>query len=111
MINRPSYPNRTILGLLSLAAFLSASTVRGPLASGGKVIDLIIGVVVLFGSVLLFGQYRIVVSKARRTGGFREWAGPLSSQRLAKILLTIAFVSSISHIYESCLKIFAKVFE
>jgi hypothetical protein len=90
---------------------LGSATFRGPLSEGGKYADLIIGVLVLFGSVLIYGRFRISVAKARRAGGFREWNSLLTSRRLSQILLSTALVFGTLHIYEACLRIFIRVFE
>ena len=111
MIARASRPNKKHIGALAAFAALGAVTLRGPLSSGGKYVDLIIGVVVTFGCVLLYGQFRIGVSRARRTRGFREWSGLLTSHRLMQLLLLLGLVLGAWHIYEACLKIFSKVFE
>jgi hypothetical protein len=107
----PSRPNRIHVGILAALTLAGAATLRGPLAVGGKFVDLAIGVLVTFGCVVAYGQFRIGVSRARRTRGFREWSGPLTSHRLMQVLLLAAIVVGAWHIYEACLKIFTKVFE
>lgn len=111
MVARPARPNVIQIGLLGVLAVLGASTLRGVFAVGGKYVDLAIGVLVIFGGVLIYGRFRIGVSKARRMSGFREWSGPITSHRLMQLLLGIALLVGTWHIYEACLKIFSKVFE
>ncbi len=111
MVAKPARPNRVPIGLLGALALVGAATLRGPFALGGKYVDLVIGVLVIFGGVLLYGQFRIGVSRARRTRGFREWSGVLTSHRLTQLFLITSVVVGTWHIYEACLKIFSKVFE
>lgn len=111
MVARSSRPNRLHIGILAALTLVGAATLRGPFAVGGKFVDLAIGVVVVFGCVVAYGQFRIGVSRARRNRGFREWSGPLTSHRLTQILLVAAIVFGAWHIYEACLKIFTRVFE
>jgi len=111
MAAKPARPNRVEIGLLGVLVLFGAATLRGPLAFGGKYVDLAIGVLVIFGGVLIYGQFRIGVSRARRTRGFREWSGVLTSHRLMQLFLIASLVVSTWHIYEACLKIFSKVFE
>jgi len=111
MVAKPVRPNRLEIGLLGVLALLGAATLRGPFAFGGKYVDLAIGVLVIFGGVLIYGQFRIGVSRARRTRGFREWSGFLTSHRLMQLFLMASLVVGTWHIYEACLKIFSKVFE
>lgn len=111
MVARPARPNLVQIGALVGFILAGAITLRGPLALGGKIVDLVIGVAIVFGCVVIYGQFRIGVSKARRTRGFREWSGPLTSHRLMQFLLLAAVVLGAWHIYEGCLKIFVKVFE
>ena len=72
MIARASRPNKKHIGALAAFAALGAVTLRGPLSSGGKYVDLIIGVVVTFGCVLLYGQFRIGVWIDREEGRRRH---------------------------------------
>lgn len=111
MGTRPSRPNRLLVGSLVALVVFGAITFRGPLAVGGKYADLIVGVVVLFASVVIFGSYRIDVSSARRIRGFREWSGVLTSHRLMQFLLALSLLLGARHIYDACLRIFVKVFE
>lgn len=111
MVALPSRPNRIHVGILAALTLAGATTLRGPLAGGGKFADLTIGVLVTFGCVVAYGNFRIGVSRARRSRGFREWSGPLSSHRLMQILMLTALVFGAWHIYDACLKIFTKVFE
>lgn len=111
MAARRSRPSLPLIGLLGTSVVVGAVTLRGPLAVGGKYSDLAIGILVLFGAVLLYGRFRISVAQARRRGGFREWNSLLTSRRLSQILLCLAIVIGTWHIYEACLRIFIKVFE
>lgn len=111
MATRRSRPNLPLIALLGASVVIGLVTLRGPLAVGGKYSDLAIGVVVLFGAVLLYGRFRISVAQARRRGGFREWDSWLTSRRLSQTLLCLAIVVGTWHIYEACLRIFIKVFE
>ena len=111
MVSRSARPNLVMIALMGLLVALGVATLRGPLAGGGMFIDLTIGVVALFGSVVLFGMYRVSVSQARRNHGFREWSGPISSHRLMQLLLSVSLIVGTQHIYEACLKIFVKVYE
>ncbi len=111
MIVRPSRPNIVIIFSLGALTFFGAVTLLEPLAVGGKYADLFIGVVVLFASVVLYGSYRIDVSRSRRIRGFREWSGLLTSHRLMQLLLAISLLLGAQHIYDACLKIFVRVFE
>ena len=111
MVSRSARPNLVMIALMGLLVALGAATLRGPLAGGGMYVDLTIGVAALFGSVVLFGMYRVSVSQARRNHGFREWSGPISSHRLVQLLLCVSLIVGTQHIYEACLKIFVKVFE
>ena len=111
MVSRSARPNLVMIGLMGFLVVLASSTLRGPLAGGGMYIDLAIGVAALFGSVIVFGMYRVDVSQARRNRGFREWSGPVSSHRLVQLLLCASLMAGTLHIYEACLKIFVKVFE
>ena len=111
MVSRSARPNLVMIGLMGFLVVLASATLRGPLAGGRMYIDLAIGVAALFGSVVLFGMYRISVSQARRNHGFREWSGPVSSHRLMQLLLCVSLIAGTQHIYEACLKIFVKVFE
>jgi hypothetical protein len=111
MVSRSARPNIVMIALMGLLVVLAVATLRGPLSGGGMYVDLIIGVAALFGSVVLFGIYRVDVSQARRNRGFREWSGPISSHRLVQLLLCASLIAGTQHIYEACLKIFVKVFE
>ena len=111
MVSRSARPNLVMIALMGLLVALGVATLRGPLAGGGMFIDLTIGVAALFGSVVLFGMYRVSVSQARRNHGFREWSGPISSHRLMQLLLSVSLIVGTQHSYEACLKIFVKVFE
>ena len=111
MVSRSARPNIVMIALMGLLVVLAVATLRGPLSRGGMYVDLTIGVTALFGSVVLFGMYRVDVSQARRNRGFREWSGPISSHRLVQFLLCITLIAGTLHIYEACLKIFVKVFE
>jgi uncharacterized membrane protein YedE/YeeE len=111
MVSRSARPNLVMIGLMGFLAVLASATLRGPLAGGGMYIDLAIGVAALFGSVIVFGMYRVDVSQARRNSGFREWSGPISSHRFVQLLLCVSLLAGTQHIYEACLKIFVKVFE
>ena len=111
MVARPSRPNRVLIASLGALFAFGAVTSRGPLAVGSKYADLVIGVVVLFASVVLYGSYRIDVSYSRRVRGFREWSGLLTSHRLMQLLLAVSLGLGAWHIYDGCLKIFVKVFE
>jgi hypothetical protein len=75
MVSRSARPNLVMIGLMGFLVVLASATLRGPLAGGGMYIDLAIGVAALFGSVIVFGMYRVDVSQARRNSGFREWSG------------------------------------
>jgi hypothetical protein len=109
MVSRSTRPNIVMIALMGLLVVLAVATLRGPLSGGGMYVDLIIGVAALFGSVVLFGMYRVDVSQARRNRGFREWSGPITSHRLVQILLFTALMAGTLHIYEACLKIFKQV--
>jgi hypothetical protein len=111
MVSRSARPNIVMIALMGLLVVLAVATLRGPLSGGGMYVDLIIGVAALFGSVVVFGMYRVDVSQARRNSGFREWSGPISSHRLVQFLLCVSLLSGTQHVYEACLKIFVKVFE
>lgn len=111
MVASPYRPNIFIIALLGALTAFGAVTFRGPLATGSKYADLVVGVIVLFASVVLFGSYRIDVSRARRVRGFREWSGMLTSHRLMQILLAVSLVLGAWHIYDACLKIFTKALE
>ena len=111
MVSRSARPNLVMIGLMGFLVVLASATLRGPLAGGGMYIDLAIGVAALFGSVIVFGMYRVDVSQARRNRGFREWSGPVSSHRLVQLLLCASLMAGTLHIYEACLKIFVEVFE
>jgi hypothetical protein len=110
MVSRSARPNLVLIALMALLVVLGVATLRGPLSGGGLYVDLTIGVVALFGSVVLFGMYRVEVSRARRNHGFREWSGLMSSHRLMQILVAIALFVGAWHIYDGCLIIF-KAFE
>jgi hypothetical protein len=109
MVSRSARPNLVMIGLMGLLVVLASATLRGPLAGGRMYIDLAIGVAALFGSVIVFGMYRVDVSQSRRNRGFREWSGPISSHRLVQLLLCISLLAGTLHIYEACLKIFKQV--
>ena len=111
MVSRSARPNTVMLALMGSLVVLAVATLRGPLSVGGMYVDLIFGVAALFGSVVLFGMYRVDVSQARRNRGFREWSGPISSHRLVQLLLCASLMAGTLHIYEACLKIFVEVFE
>ena len=111
MVARPSRPNIVLVASLGALAIFGAATFLEPLSVGSKYADLFIGVVVLFASVLLYGSYRIDVSRSRRVRGFREWSGLLTSHRLMQLLLAISLLMGVQHIYDACLRIFVKVFE
>jgi hypothetical protein len=111
MVTRRARPSLPLIALLGASVVVGVVTLRGPLAVGGKYSDLAIGVVVLFGAVLLYGRFRISVAQARRRGGFREWDSWLTSRHVSHILLCLAIGVGTWHIYEACLRIFIKVFE
>jgi hypothetical protein len=111
MTAKRSRPNSVLLGLLSACVLVGGVTLRGPIAVGGKYLDLVIGVAVLFGGVLLYGRFRISVSQSRRRGGFREWGGWVTSKRLSLMLVALSLIVGTWHIYEACLRIFIRVFE
>lgn len=108
MVSRARRPNRVLIALLIATVVVGAVTLRGPFDSGNEIFDLVVGVVVLFASVVIFGRFRIDVSNARRSRGFREWSGILTSHRLMILCLLLSLVLGSWHIFDACLKLFPK---
>ena len=106
MVARASRPNVAHIALLVALVLVGAITIRGPLDIGNKYVDLTLGIVVLFSSVVVFGRFRIDVSKARRSRGFREWSGVLTSHRLMIACLLLSLALGSWHIYDACLRFF-----
>lgn len=109
MVSRPARPNSVLIMLEGTMVLSGVVSLFAPIEIGNKFLELTIGVIVLFASVVVYGRYRIDVSHSRRVRGFREWAGFLTSHRLMQMLLGAALVLGSWQIYEACLKIFIKV--